>query len=333
MKRKRMRSMVLLSALLASVTVMSMSCTSPKVPDQKYPESQDGQEESTSADVISEGETDVLLTDNDGFLLDGFDPENELPNGLEGMASPESQGVYTWFSTSVNEALAGKQITALGSVFTYQDSDRYWKTTSEEEFGTFYSSYDEYRSEDGASVRYLSDSDRMTLYLSGDLSHIDSAPSPLTFEQARVVADEFLRSILPETILDHIPWYTTSDSTISSAISVVYNRSIHGYLTDEDIVVAVDTRTGQIRGYNGQCVGKYAELEKHLTKELLDETAAKLEAKVVSLGLRELEMRQPVLTTNTDGEVYMSLTFDYDSDFYGGTDTLRLLCKVEIPAA
>ena len=148
-----------------------------------------------------------------------------------------------------------------------------------------------------------------------------------------MVADEFLRSILPEAILDNIPWYTTSDSTIPSEISAVYNRSIHGYLTDEDIVVAVDTRTGKIRGYNGQCVGKYTELEKHLTKELLDEIAAKLEAKVVSLGLRELEMRQPVLTTNTDGEVYMSLTFDYYSDFYGGTDMLRLLCKVEIPAA
>ena len=176
----------------------------------------------------------------------------------------------------------------------------------------------------------------MTLYISGDLSRIDSAPSPLTPEQARVVADEFLRSILPEAILNDIPWHSTSDSTassaISSAISVVYNRSIHGYLTDEDIVVAVDTRTGAVRGYNGQCVGKYAEPETHLTKALLDETAAKLEAKVASLGLRDVEMQQPALTTNTDGEVYMSLIFDYYNEVHDGTDSRQLLCKVEIPA-
>lgn len=333
MKHKRMRSMVLLSALLASVTAMSMSCSSPKTPDQKYTESQDGQVESVSVEMTSELETDAMRMDHDGFLLNRFESAWVLPDSLEGMAVPESRGVYTSYSTSANEALAGKQITVLGKVFTYQESSRYWKNTSEEELGTFYSAYDEYRSEDGARVQYLSDSDLMTLYISGDLSRIDSAPSPLTPEQAREVADEFLRSILPEAILDDIPWHSTSDAAVSSAISVVYNRSIHGYLTDEDIVVVVDTRTGAIRGYNGQCVGKYAELETHLTKALLDETAAKLEAKVASLGLRDVEMQQPALTTNTDGEVYMSLIFDYYNDVHDGTDSRQLLCKVGIPAA
>jgi hypothetical protein len=225
----------------------------------------------------------------------------------------------------------GKQIAVLGESFTYQDSREYWKTISEEEIGSFYSSYDRYKDENGATVTYLSGTNMMTLYL-GSLSEVESAATPLTLEEAKAVADEFLQSILPEDILVNIPWFSTSEGA-TSTISVGYQRTIHGYLTDEDILVMVDVRTGKIRGYNGQCVGKYADLEQYLTKESLDTAYEKLKAKLLSLELSDLEMLQPSLTTNTDGEVYMSLPFTYFNESSGTPDMLELLCKVEVPTA
>jgi hypothetical protein len=107
-------------------------------------------------------------------------------------------------------------------------------------------------------------------------------------------------------------------------------RQLYGYNTDEDILVLVDAETGTVKGYNGACVGKYNSLSATVTKEALDKAAKKLEAEVATWNLTGLTVDGFEITTNTVGDVYMSMYVSYSVNEDQSEDWVQiLLTRVE----
>ncbi len=122
----------------------------------------------------------------------------------------------------------------------------------------------------------------------------------------------FWGSHLPTDILENFSNVSVNLTTDYGAGTVGYIRTIYGYDTDEDILVMIDEASHEVIAYNGECVGKYDTLAGKLTQEMLDETKEKLSSKLLSMGLDRVAEKSYSLTTNTDGEVYMKCSFDYE---------------------
>lgn len=315
---------ILLAFSLSIAMVMSIiACTRPGTNDDvsaMQPASESGAELNAEKNPVN----------HDGFVLNSFESGMEIPEALRGMDTMQAHGLETVANYIVKSDLADSKVTFDGTDYTYNRSTCSLRRTTKDEYGTFYSSYDRYERADGAWISYISGTELLARYSNHHFDGVSPVDGSLTDEEAKKIADEFLQSVLPEEVWSSIPWKTTDERSDLGVIYVGYNRDIHGYITDEDILVGVNSEYGVVEGYNGVCVGKYTALEPLLTKELLDETAAKLEAKVLSLGLEGLNMREPSLTTNTDGDVYMALAFDYYNEVEGTSDLKQILCKVEL---
>lgn len=332
---KQVKMTVVLLATMASIMSFS-SCAIANVDNELFDTSVNhsvGTNGSQNSDVVvEETEADEIQNDHTGFVLKSFEDGMSIPSSLKGMDGVQLHGIDTDFSYIVKEGWSDKKITAFGGDYTYSCSQTYWRGTSENEYGSFYCLYDEYKREDGAWLSYIGGTELLARYSNHVFDDAEPVSTPLSAEDATRIANEFLESILPEEVRANIPWKTTDEHRDLGVFYVGYCRYIHGYATDEDILVGVNSQYGLVEGYNGVCVGKYTTLESLLTKDILDKTAAKLEEKVLSLGLSELRLKEPALTTNTDGDVYMSLAFEFYNEKYEMTNMYQILCKVDLPA-
>ena len=256
-------------------------------------------------------EPTVEIGDYEFVYIPG-EEEAELPDSMQGMAVSSLVGIGTLVDNVTVESLKGSiRTTPLGS-FTYNKSSCSRLTYVKGEYGSFYSAYDRYQNNEGTEVRFLQNTDLMTYYFKASESESTENVGEMTFERARAISDTFLAEILPAEVLAGIPCtFVDQDANNPLRYWVGYMRQLHGYNTDEDILVLVDAETGTVKGYNGECVGKYDALSVSVTKEALDKAAEKLEAEVATWNLTGLKINGFEVTTNTVGDVYMSMYISY----------------------
>ena len=101
--------------------------------------------------------------------------------------------------------------------------------------------------------------------------------------------------------------------------ALTFYRYIEGYQTD-DVLSVYFADDGSIMGYNGRNACKYDAVTTELTKQKLDDATAKLTQKIDALELDILTRGDPVLTTNTSGELFIEIWIRYDvTTEYEGT--------------
>lgn len=265
-----------------------------------------------------------------------------LPTEAEGsldafyqLSSPQSQGLCTKVETVVDDKLKNTvKETPLGS-FTYESSRYSLKTTISGEYGTFYSSYDVYKDDNGAEMTYLHGTDLMTFYYDSHENSIPSDLPSLTQDEMLTLANDFLATILPEETVNNCTDIIVNLPDNFHVGTVCFTRTIYGYDTDEDIMVMIDEYTHEVIAYNGECVGKYDTLVGKVTQEALDKAKTKLIAKVASMGIENISKQICSLTTNSEGELFMKLSFEYsysaeeNDELYAMADSI--MTKVVIP--
>lgn len=259
-------------------------------------------------------EPTVEIGDYDFVYIPG-EEEVELPASMQNMAVSSLVGIGTLADNVTVESLKGSiRTTPLGN-FTYSKSSCSRLTYVKGEYGSFYSAYDRYQNNEGTEVRFLQNTDLMTYYFKTSDSEQTGDAGEMTPERAQTISDAFLAEILPDEVLTNIPCVSVSQDTNNPLrYWVGYMRQLYGYNTDEDILVLVDAETGTVKGYNGACVGKYNSLSATVTKEALDKAAGKLETEVASWNLTDLKINGFEVTTNTVGDVYMSMYISYSSN-------------------
>ena len=259
-------------------------------------------------------EPTVEIGDYDFVYIPG-EEEVELPASMQNMAVSSLVGIGTLVDNVTVESLKGSiRTTPLGN-FTYSKSSCSRLTNVKGEYGSFYSAYDRYQNNEGTEVRFLQNTDLMTYYFKTSDSEQTGDAGEMTPERAQTISDAFLAEILPDEVLTNIPCVSVSQDTNNPLrYWVGYMRQLYGYNTDEDILVLVDAETGTVKGYNGACVGKYNSLSATVTKEALDKAAGKLETEVASWNLTDLKINGFEVTTNTVGDVYMSMYISYSSN-------------------
>lgn len=256
-------------------------------------------------------EPTVEIGDYDFVYIPG-EEEVELPASMQNMAVSSLVGIGTLVDNVTVESLKGSiRTTPLGN-FTYSKSSCSRLTYVKGEYGSFYSAYDRYQNNEGTEVRFLQNTDLMTYYFKVSEPGQTENIGEMTLERAQAISDAFLAEILPAEVLASIPCVSVSQDTNNPLrYWVGYMRQLYGYNTDEDILVLVDAETGTVKGYNGACVGKYNSLSATVTKEALDKAAEKLETEVATWNLTDLKINGFEVTTNTVGDVYMSMYISY----------------------
>ena len=287
--------------------------------DEVFPTTNDTTGNETVSFETIDAETEVKeptveIGDYDFVYIPG-EEEVELPASMQNMAVSSLVGIGTLVDNVTVESLKGSiRTTPLGN-FTYSKSSCSRLTYVKGEYGSFYSAYDRYQNNEGTEVRFLQNTDLMTYYFKTSDSEQTGDAGEMTPERAQTISDAFLAEILPDEVLTNIPCVSVSQDTNNPLrYWVGYMRQLYGYNTDEDILVLVDAETGTVKGYNGACVGKYNSLSATVTKEALDKAAGKLETEVASWNLTDLKINGFEVTTNTVGDVYMSMYISYSSN-------------------
>ncbi len=160
----------------------------------------------------------------------------------------------------------------------------------------FYCAYDAYMCGDEKFI-FLRGTDLLCFY--NKPFNPDKQYPLLSEDSVKEIADEFLSTILPESVLSKFV-YESFSMDILGRYSMRYTRYICGYRTDEHISIAVD-RCGDVSGYNGFNVKKYDTLEGKLNKDAIKRTADALLTDLQSLDLNNLWTSEPDLTTGSDG--------------------------------
>lgn len=303
--------------------------------DEVFPTTNDTTGNETVSFETIDAETEVKeptveIGDYDFVYIPG-EEEVELPASMQNMAVSSLVGIGTLVDNVTVESLKGSiRTTPLGN-FTYSKSSCSRLTYVKGEYGSFYSAYDRYQNNEGTEVRFLQNTDLMTYYFKTSDSEQTGDAGEMTPERAQTISDAFLTEILPDEVLTNIPCVSVSQDTNNPLrYWVGYMRQLHGYNTDENILVLVDAETGTVKGYNGACVGKYNSLPDAVTKEALDKAAKKLEAEVATWNLTGLTVDGFEITTNTVGDVYMSMYVSYSVNEDQSEDWAQiLLTRVE----
>lgn len=303
--------------------------------DEVFPTTNDTTGNETVSFETIDAETEVKeptveIGDYDFVYIPG-EEEVELPASMQNMAVSSLVGIGTLVDNVTVESLKGSiRTTPLGN-FTYSKSSCSRLTYVKGEYGSFYSAYDRYQNNEGTEVRFLQNTDLMTYYFKTNDSEQTGDAGEMTPERAQTISDAFLAEILPDEVLTNIPCVSVSQDTNNPLrYWVGYMRQLYGYNTDENILVLVDAETGTVKGYNGACVGKYNSLPDAVTKEALDKAAKKLEAEVATWNLTGLTVDGFEITTNTVGDVYMSMYVSYSVNEDQSEDWAQiLLTRVE----
>ena len=246
-----------------------------------------------------------------------------------GLVPADKYGIYTGSVYVEDEQLKNtKKVFPVNSEeLTYSQSIANKKSSDSDQIGTFYSEYDIYHN-DRITVEYIHGTDLIAMYHKKrlTLSNRDASYASMTEEEIREIADNFLKEILPASVLENMEGYRFNQPDILGRYSISYRRQIAGYDTDESVCVWID-KSGEVSGYNGRNVGKYDTIT-GITKEKLEATQAKLTEKIESFNLKNLKCSSPTIITNTSGEVFLKIGVCYDPE--DGTMTVSDIILMSI---
>ncbi len=240
---------------------------------------------------------------------------------------PEEFGITNIFETEILENVATTKSSIVNGKpdLSYTHSNCAKKNSLSNEYGSFYSCYDAYQSDDERS-EYLHGTDLLCFYfLSSDA--FDETDTPIQEADAKSRSEIFLRDLLSDKIFSKFTFDHISFSPLMGEYDVLYIRYIYGYATDETLSVFINS-AGQVSSYNGRNVKKYDHLIDKITKEKLDKTHRAILDEIDSLALKNTTVFDPSITTNNDGIVYLKVGFKCDrSD--GGIDRYDMYMQMK----
>ena len=238
-----------------------------------------------------------------------------------GLASEYGLG-YTNSETKVFDELKNKETTAFAGskTFVYEDSKCSFKNSENNEYGTFYCVFDEYAEKGvkaGERIKYLHGTNNLVSYFSPTTYSDLEFSSQINEETAKKIAEEFILKIISEKDLSK---YDTCEITRDAygIFQIVYRQHINGYDVDDSITINV-SNAKRVTSYYAANLKKYENLESKLTKEKLDAAHKKLIDKIEEMDLTNLNISNPLIVTNTTGEVFIRIAVDYDTTEGGRT--------------
>ena len=253
--------------------------------------------------------------DPDAYVILHVPSEGSKSEIELGYESIDEYGFYTRSEDKVFDELKGKTIKSpfnADSVLEYKSSDCALKTADGNEYGSFYSIYDVYRS-DVETIEYLHGTNILCFYSYRAITISKGEKEEnkkLDKSDYRKMSDEFLLKFLSQEELNSFDKVSMSDFSQLFGCTVTYKKTICGYETDEVLTIFFNS-DGKLDGYNGYNLKKYDSLEKQIDQERLDHAKEYLLNKIEKKELKDLEIRGPVLTTNGEGELYLSVVFEY----------------------
>jgi hypothetical protein len=302
---------IILSLLALLVIVFSASCASST---NSLHDDTGNQEGATLIPSNSEA-TDLEKNAPVFLIVQSESSDNLLNNEFYDFDNAAQYGVY---SSSSSEVLSDLENTTRQNPLNKQEdmeyaySDCSYKNESSAEYGTYYSVYDFYRTADGTDIAFLHDTDLICYYFKSHHFDEDEVVQ-LTKEEAQLISDEFIVSLLGNDIVSTYDNVYVQSSTISSYYyAVFYTKQINGYQTDASIMVLID-RTGTIVGYNGYNVCKYDALLDKFDDDKITSAKDKLITKLTSLELTNFQMNDPTITTDVDGNLYLEIAFSFEN--------------------
>ena len=199
-----------------------------------------------------------------------------------------------------------------GKEYTYDSSNiRYKDSETKEDVYSYYSRFDEYITTDGSLIAFLHGTDLLTKYTNEAVERNFKGERNLEEEQIKATADEFLKKIFTEKELSE---YTYSYSNTGLfAYSVLYERFIHGYRTEEYINVLFNI-SGEVYGYDAPNIKKFSEPTEALSKESLDKAHQMLTEKIDSMELDITYRSEGTIVKNNEGRLFMTIVIHYIKD-------------------
>lgn len=284
-------------ALGIILAVSLLSCTSTQSVRQSDP---------SSASTTSKPVPSAPLEDL--FLISTSESESVVADRSTEFRSASAHGIGLSSRRIELDQLkqTSKSPFASGEDFVYKYSETKANSDLDASNGTFYSQYDTYFNDTGW-VEYLSNSDIIAFY-SG---HGDArGQQKCTEEELLKSANAFIQKCIPADAFVKYT-YCGMDTDVWGMTVLEYTRYIESYATDDSLLVFF-ADDGSIMGYNGRNACKYDAVTTELTKQKLDDATAKLTQKIDALELDILTRGDPVLTTNTSGEVFIEIWIRYD---------------------
>lgn len=213
-----------------------------------------------------------------------------------------------WKVPTTFDDLEGTSISFDGKNLLYRSSYYIKQNDASDEPGSFYSIYDNYYSEKTREcITVLHGTDIITAYDNGGLPN--SYDSKISQSEAQTIAEEFLLKIISQEDFKDLTLRSIEDDRLTGGYTLYYSRYLEGYFTDESASVTVHP-LGRVDNYNGEYILKYKDLR--ITKKQLDAAYAQLKEQVDALDITILEYYDPNITTNTSGDVFLGLGFQYE---------------------
>ncbi len=289
-----MKKIVIL-IILATLTLSVCSCGIDSRLDGNSVNTSDGEENDVKSDKI------FLITFSEGVSQDTF--KNFKDSAEFGLNMSLERTQLTDVEAAKKHPMdAQKTLNYSYSEVISQDS-----TAIKE--GTFYSVYDFYVLDD-EKIAFLHDSDTVCFYTKP--YNPDEGYPIMSEERVKEIADDFLLTVISEPFFSNFE-YEGAFTDVLGRYALLYKRYVCGYPTDETISIWID-RSGEISGYNGYNVNKYNTLITDISATAIELSADVLLSELKSLELTGFMSAQPELTTNSDGVVFVSIKFSYESD-------------------
>lgn len=255
------------------------------------------------------------------FLV--YNSEGGSPVKANGFGGVWEYGIYTPSTSIISEDARKTFVNPLsGEEFDYIDSRGIYKVGKDGEFASYYGIYDKYI-KDRESFEILRGTD-LIVYYDNIHSVKESEKVPLSSEDAKKIADEFLKTILPEGIFEkHEKGSPVGGGYYSFPFIVYYKRPLHGYDTEETLCVYIG-KDGKVQGYNGKALCKLDHCRDNVTKEQIDTARDTLLEKLKSLNLENLRVDSTSLVVNTEGKLFLQIAYQYSHED-GGRAEIALI--------
>ena len=255
------------------------------------------------------------------FLV--YNSEGGSPVKANGFGGVWEYGLYTSGTSIISEdtnktfesPISGEELDYDRSKVTYKDGKK-------EEFASHYGIYDKYK-KDKESFEILRETD-LIVYYDNIHSVKESEKVSLSSEDAKKIADEFLKTILPEGIFEkHEKGSPVGCGYYSFPFIVYYKRPLHGYDTEETLCVYIGS-DGKVMGYNGRSLCKLDHCRDNVTKEQIDTARDTLLEKLKSLNLENFVVESTSLVVNTEGKLFLQIAYQYSHED-GGRAEIALI--------
>ena len=250
-------------------------------------------------------------SDNDPVFL-VMSGEDSVTVSHDGFEDAKNAGFGVSRQEKYFEELEGKKINFLDNKdLIYQKSIVAYRSLNSNEIGSFYSVFDEYKSQDGlVEVRCIQGTNKPVYYSVNTSIKNDSSEKQIDEKQAQKIAEEFILECFDEDMLDKYTLVDVSLSPTGLSYVVYYVRYIDGYSTEEDIEVYLDM-SGDIWGANFDNVEKFDNVSTKITKKKLDSAYEQLKEKIDSLELKDVKINDPSIVTDVMGNVYLEISVSY----------------------